>query len=115
MFMTSDLVSLVFRAITVLSLALSFAISSFSASATQAGYQPQNATDAVLESVFWECDYTATIRMLEPDVAAVCSRINEELKVRKFEGDFEQMLIWWTARKVAEHRKVAERIDGRLG
>ncbi|MGH6622809.1 MAG: hypothetical protein ACREBN_02505, partial [Burkholderiaceae bacterium] len=111
-----DLVSLTFRAITALSLALSLAISSFTASATQA-YEDQlrSAPDAALESVFWECDYTATIRMLEPDVAAVCSAINEELKVRKFEGDFEQMLDWWATHKTAEHRKVAERIDGRLG
>jgi hypothetical protein len=114
--LTSDLVSLTFRAIAALSLALSLAIASFNASATPAPEaQLHNASDAVLESVFWECDYTATIRMLEPDVAAVCSHINEELKVRKFEGDFELMLIWWTAHKVTEHRKVAERIDGRLG
>lgn len=110
--LTSDLVSLTFRAIT----ALSLAIAAFTASATQAPEsQLRDDPDAMLESVFWECDYTATIRMFDSGEAAVCSHVNEELKVRKFEGDFELMLIWWSAHKTAEHRKVAERIDGRLG
>lgn len=105
--------------LSVIFAALALGATPLTASATQTASQPASLApveeDVALERVFWECDYTATIRMFDPNEAATCSWLSEELKARKFQGDFEQMLAWWSANKSAEHRKVAERVDGRLG
>jgi hypothetical protein len=82
--------------------------------------QPANAPGAVnvshvrggsaeLEQAFWECDYTVTTSGIGLSEGALCADIQEEMKQRRFAGDFHAMLEWWQQNKVAEHRAVAER------
>jgi hypothetical protein len=59
---------------------------------------------ADLEEFFWVCDYAATKHGSVP--ADMCSTATEELKGRKFSGDFEAMLQWWQENKIAQHRRL---------
>lgn len=112
----TDLVALTCRAITFLSLAFALSTASFAASATTSlqslESQVRGLPDAVLERGFWECDYTATVRLIDFGDAATCSVLNEELKARRFKGDFELMQVWWAENKSAEHAKAAQRLGG---
>ena len=67
-------------------------------------------TPVDLERAFWECDYAVTTSGVGLGEGAMCADIHEELKQRKFAGDFQAMLTWWQQRKVAEHRAVARRL-----
>ena len=62
---------------------------------------------ADLEKAFWMCDYAATTRGVHAIPASMCSAVTDELKTKKFGGDFEQMLGWWRQNKLAEHQKLA--------
>ncbi len=59
-----------------------------------------------LERGFWVCDYVATTHGVEATPATLCSTIVEELKLRKFGGDFEAMVEWWRENKVVEHQRL---------
>ena len=59
-----------------------------------------------LEHGFWVCDYVATTHGVEATPAHLCSTIIEELKTRRFGGDFEALVEWWRANKVVEHQKL---------
>jgi hypothetical protein len=65
-------------------------------------------SDAQLEDRFWSCDVLATTQVLPAHAAAQCAQWADELKQRRFGGDFDQLLAWWQARKPAEH---ARRLD----
>ncbi len=61
----------------------------------------------IVESAFWICDYVATTKGVHFTPVHHCAAVTEELKQKKFGGDFEQMLNWWRNNKVAEHGKLA--------
>lgn len=57
-----------------------------------------------LERAFWICDHAATTRGVGGSSAITCSVITEDLKARKFSGDFSAMLAWWRLNKATEHQ-----------
>ena len=61
---------------------------------------------ADLEKAFWMCDHAATTRGVHASLASMCGAVTEELKTKKFDGDFEQMLGWWRRNKLAEYEKL---------
>lgn len=60
--------------------------------------------DERLEMAFWVCDYASTDRSFQPVDAMACSVVTEDLKRRRFNGDFEAMHAWWQRTRVAAHR-----------
>jgi hypothetical protein len=64
---------------------------------------------ADLENAFWVCDYTATTRGMDATPAGLCSAVYDEIKARKFDGDFERLLGWWRQNKPAEHARLEAR------
>jgi len=62
-----------------------------------------------LETAFWKCDYAVTTSGVGLGEGAWCAEISEELKRRKFAGDFQAMLVWWQQNKAAEYRIAATR------
>jgi hypothetical protein len=61
---------------------------------------------ADLEKAFWICDYVATTGAVATLDAVLCHAVYDRLKAERFGGDFERLLAWWRANKVAEHRKL---------
>ncbi len=61
-------------------------------------------TPADLEKAFWICDHAATNHGVDGGAAIACGAITESLKVSKFNGDFDLMLVWWRKNKAAEHQ-----------
>ena len=57
-----------------------------------------------IEKAFWVCDYASSNSFLDQGVAATCSYTFEELKSRKFKGDWPAFLAWWKANKDAEYK-----------
>lgn len=66
---------------------------------------------ADLEKAFWACDYAASTGSVVGPAASRCSAFTEELKGRKFDGDFDAMLGWWRERKPAEHAQLERRAN----
>lgn len=60
---------------------------------------------ARLEQLFWDCDARATREALSAGDGALCASLTDELKLRLFDGDFDQLLAWWRAGKAAEHAR----------
>lgn len=60
-------------------------------------------TVAELERAFWICDWTTTTRVLSADMFTACAAASDELKTRKFDGDFDRMIDWWRKNKSAAH------------
>lgn len=58
---------------------------------------------AELEKGFWICDYIGTTRGIEGPHAVACGANFEELKQKKFGGDFDALVQWWSVNKAAEH------------
>ncbi len=76
-----------------------------------ANAQANKATElsvAEIEKVFWVCDHAATIGRIDGSTAITCSGLSEALKLRKFGGDFNAMLVWWRQHKEAEHLALAK-------
>ena len=64
---------------------------------------------AELEKTFWMCDYAATvIGLLDWDTALACGEATRDLRLRKFEDDFDAMWLWWRKHKLREHRAIEE-------
>lgn len=63
-------------------------------------------TTVDLEKAFWVCDYAGTNSVVDPDQAAACIAITDELKRTKFDGDFDRLVSWWRLNKVAQHQAV---------
>ena len=57
-----------------------------------------------LERLFWMCDYAATAGTLQDNEIEMCGAATEQLKLMKFDGDFDKLLAWWRASKEAEHQ-----------
>ena len=59
---------------------------------------------ADLEKAFWICDHAATNHGVDGGMVFACGAVYESLKVSKFNGDFDLMLVWWRKNKAAEHQ-----------
>ena len=107
---------LIYRNAAVCLLAITAHSSSGTAPAQQWPVSPRLSHDravmlqtADLERAFWMCDYTATLRGVYATPIETCAAITDELQQHKFDGSFEEMLIWWQFNKPAEHDKLATR------
>ena len=67
-----------------------------------------------LERAFWICDHAVSTRGVDANTAMTCSIIIEDLKARKFSGDFNAMLAWWRLNKATEYQ-VLETAAGAAG
>ncbi|MCW5634904.1 MAG: hypothetical protein KIT17_16335 [Rubrivivax sp.] len=85
-------------AVAAVALAVAASPAAFGAGAAVAG-----AGAAELERGFWQCDHAASRTMLDMETAARCSRVTDELRRQRFDGDFHAFLAWWQERKAAEH------------
>jgi hypothetical protein len=65
-------------------------------------------TDAQLEDRFWSCDVASMTRMRSAHEGAQCVQWSDELKQRRFGGDFDQLLAWWRTHKQEEHARRLE-------
>lgn len=99
-----------------IALLLASAIGPFDAHADQPANSPRSfaAVDAHLpladlEQAYWECDYAATTWGVSLGEGALCGVIYEELKRRKFAGDFQAVLEWWRQHKIAEYEALGRR------
>jgi hypothetical protein len=72
--------------------------------------EPQAAVLSIadLEKAFWVCDYTATERGVDATPVDLCSKVTEDLKNKKFHGDFEDLTNWWRQNKLATHQGLRE-------
>lgn len=62
-------------------------------------------TLAGLERVFWECDHAAAVHgVVDASMGILCGAATEDLRLKKFNGDFKAMLGWWQQNKAREHR-----------
>lgn len=62
-----------------------------------AGSPPSHEEEA--EKVFWDCEGTSKVRVLNAGDAAVCSVAYETLLKKKFRGDFSALMTWWGREK----------------
>jgi len=69
------------------------------------------AASSELEKAFWKCDYAVTTSGVGLGEGAWCAEISDELKNRKFAGDFRAMLVWWQQNKAAEYRIAAVQLS----
>jgi hypothetical protein len=60
----------------------------------------------VLERAFWTCDHIATTRGPDATPVDFCAGVYDELKKRKFGGDFAALLGWWKVNKIIEHDRL---------
>jgi len=61
-----------------------------------------------VERAFWACDRAATTRGVHGVAGVACGTVTEQLKQRKFNGDFAAMLAWWHDNKAAMHQAVMQ-------
>lgn len=67
-----------------------------------------------LENTFWTCDWSSTLIRLSATQIASCAAATEELKARKFGGEFEKLLAWWQRNKAAAHESLNARYVAEL-
>lgn len=73
--------------------------------ATPAASTAPPLSDDALEARFWACDVLATQTVLSAAEGVQCVRWQDELKQRRFDGDFERLLAWWRANKAEQHAR----------
>jgi hypothetical protein len=56
-----------------------------------------------LEKAFWACEGGAKSGLVDMGSAADCSIVYEQVKERKFKGNFNTFMVWWKAEKVKQH------------
>jgi hypothetical protein len=61
--------------------------------------------DEKLERAFWDCDTRSTREVLSMADGVLCVTLSDELKQRRFGGDFTRLMAWWRAHKDAEHAR----------
>ncbi|KWT69924.1 MULTISPECIES: hypothetical protein [unclassified Variovorax] len=91
------------RAVALLCLALPLHVAHGQSSSPVDKPHAQNLTTAELKRVYLACDLASSRARLGMREAMQCSAVQEELKLRVFGGNFDQMLAWWR-----EQRGVAE-------
>ena len=57
-----------------------------------------------LERAFWACDHAASTTGVDGPAGMACGSATEQLKLQKFNGDFEAMLAWWRENKESAHQ-----------
>jgi hypothetical protein len=62
-------------------------------------------SDEALEARFWACDVASTHTVLSAAEGAQCVRWQDELKQRRFGGDFGRLLAWWQEHKAEQHAR----------
>jgi hypothetical protein len=67
-----------------------------------------------LEDTFWICDWSATVSRLGAAQIAACASAAEELKARKFGGDFDKLIQWWQTNKTTVHERLNTTYVGAL-
>jgi len=60
-----------------------------------------------LERAFWLCEHAATTGAVDASTGALCDVVTDELKAKKFGGDFGALLAWWHENKAVQHRALA--------
>ena len=73
------------------------------AAGAEVGPSADDGSIAALEARFWDCDYASTQTALSPHEGAQCVLLHDELKRRRFGGDFARLLAWWQAHKAEQH------------
>jgi hypothetical protein len=66
--------------------------------------------DYDLEQAFWACDHVASTRGPDATPVDFCAAVYDELKHRKFGGDFTALLGWWRVNKLIEHDRLTKGI-----
>ena len=61
-----------------------------------------------LERVFWVCDHAAATDGVDGSTGMACSIATEELKQRRFDGNFSAMLRWWQGNKAAMYQALTQ-------
>ena len=69
---------------------------------------PAALSDEALEERFWDCDALSTVAALPSDEGVQCVLWTDELKQRRFDGDFVRMLDWWREHKAEQHARRLE-------
>lgn len=78
----------------------------FLATAAQARSPDWSRIDqAQLETLFWDCDARATQEALSAGDGALCAMAHDELRQRRFDGNFERLLAWWHTHKAGEYAR----------
>lgn len=67
--------------------------------------EPISLTDEALEARFWDCDVLSTETVLSPADGAQCVMWQDELKERRFGGDFTRLIAWWQEHKAEQHAR----------
>ena len=62
-----------------------------------------------LEDTFWICDWSSTQSRLDATQITACAAVAEELKARRFGGEFEKLIAWWQKNKAAAHERLNAR------
>ena len=63
---------------------------------------------AQLERVFWVCDHAAATDGVDGPTGMACANATEELKQRRFDGNFSAMLRWWEGNKAAMYQALTQ-------
>ena len=61
-----------------------------------------------LERVFWVCDHAAATDGVDGPTGMACANATEELKQRRFDGNFSAMLRWWQGNKAAMYEALTQ-------
>ncbi len=56
-----------------------------------------------LEKAYWACEGGAKTGLLDMGSAADCSVVYEQVKERKFKGNFNTFMAWWKVEKDKKH------------
>jgi hypothetical protein len=84
---------------------LSIVALSLAASGLVHANPPSTLSEEALEARFWACDVASTHTVLSAAEGAQCVRWQDELKQRRFGGDFGRLLAWWQANKTEQHAR----------
>lgn len=68
-------------------------------------FVPSQLDDSALEALFWDCDARSTKEVLPMADGVVCVMAGDELKQRRFGGEFAQLHAWWQQHKAEEHAR----------
>lgn len=55
-----------------------------------------------LRATYLYCDHLASQTLLDAGTAGSCSMVSEELLLRGFSGDFDELLQWWRVARAAD-------------
>lgn len=67
-----------------------------------------------LEDTFWICDWSSTQSRMDATQITACAAVAEELKARRFGGEFEKLIAWWQTNKAAVHARLNARYVAEL-